>query len=199
MKIICFIAILLYSALNLQLAFALDAQDIIKLKEVGVHNTIILELISSKAITRALITVDEIIQLKSAGINENLILSIIRESPSTVPELDKEDAADRTLKRNIKRKEIELDLLKKRLDVSVDHLSKLFANPEIIKLVNDGKISGEDYADIVKHLKQYARDEDSVDYREDRHINIDIKKKVFGAPEKSKKSETYKPHIYIVK
>ena len=51
---------------------------------------------------------------------------------------------------------------------------KLMMNPEIIKLVDTGKISSKDYADIAKYLKQYARDEDSVDYREDIRLKTSI-------------------------
>jgi len=42
--------------------------------------------------------------------------------------------------------------------------------------VHEGKISSGDYAEIVKHLKQYARDEETTEYGDNGDINLDIKK-----------------------
>ena len=114
---------------------------------------------------------------------DKAILEIIEDANQPVPELDRQDAKDFALRRDIKRAEMkleyqkkELELVRKRLEITREHLSKLITNPEILKLVEAGKISSADYAAIVKHMKQYARDEDSVDYREDRRIKVDIKK-----------------------
>ena len=156
-------------------AFALNAEDIIKLKKAGVGNELILKIDQSKAIYRALISVDEVIVLKSAGFSDDFILKKIKQGGATAPEQDREDAADRALKRKITRNEMKLGLLKKQLNIQVEYLSRLITNPEIIKLVHDGKIASEDYAEIVKYLKQYARDEETIEYG-DGDINIDIKK-----------------------
>ena len=178
---------------------AVNPADLVKLKKAGVSNEVITEVIGSNAIDRAIISVNEIVAMKAAEMPDEAILKIIRRANPPVSELDSEDAKDRTLSHEIKREEMKLDLLKTQLDVSIDFLSKLIANPEIIKLVNDGKISSEDYAAIVKHLKQYARDEDSIDYREDRHMDIDIKKNVYGTSERTKRQESCMPQVYIVK
>ena len=178
---------------------AVSPADLVTLKKAGVGNEVITEVISSNAIDRAIISVDEIVAMKAAEMSDETILTIIRRANPAVSDLDAEDAKDRSLSRETKRKEIKLDFIKKQLDVSIDFLSKLITNPEIMKLVRDGKIASEDYAAIIKHLKQYARDEDSVDYREDRNRDIDIKKKVYGINERTKRPENYMSHVYIVK
>ena len=62
------------------------------------------------------------------------------------------------------------------MDILVEYLSKLITNSDLIRLVNEGKIASEDYAEIIKYLKHYARDEDTIDYPDNGDINIDINK-----------------------
>jgi hypothetical protein len=181
------------------IVLAVNPADLVRLKEAGVSNHVITEVISSNAVDRAIISVDEIIAMKAAEMPDEAIIKLIQEANPPVAELDGEDAQGRALAREKRREEVKLDLLKKQLAVSLDYLSKLITNPEIIKLVNNGKISSEDYVAIVKHLKQYAGGEDSVDYREDRHIDMGVKKRVYDTSGQTKRSENYNPHIYIVK
>ena len=198
-KYLCSLVVIWYFILTPIAVSAVSPADLVTLKKAGVSNEVITEVMSSNAIDRAIISVDEIVAMKAAGMPDETILTMIRRANPTVSELDLEDAKDRSLGREIKRKEMKLYLIKKQLDVSIYFLSKLITNPEIIKLVQDGKIASEDYAAIVKHLKQYARDEDSVNYREDRHIDIDVKKKIHGIPESTKRPGNDVSHVYIVK
>ena len=198
-KYLCSLVVIWYFILTPIAVSAVSPADLVTLKKAGVSNEVITEVMSSNAIDRAIISVDEIVAMKAAGMPDETILTMIRRANPTVSELDLEDAKDRSLGREIKRKEMKLYIIKKQLDVSIYFLSKLITNPEIIKLVQDGKIASEDYAAIVKHLKQYARDEDSVNYREDRHIDIDVKKKIHGIPESTKSPGNDVSHVYIVK
>lgn len=195
----CSLLVCWYVVLTPIIVLAVNPADLVRLKEAGVSNGVITEVIGSNAVDRAIISVDEIIAMKTAEIPDEAIIKLIHEANPPVAELDGEDAQDRVLGREKRRTEVKLELLKRQLAVSVDYLSKLITNPEIMKLVNDGKISSEDYAAIVKHLKQYAGGEDSVDYREDRHIDMGVEKKVYGTSGQTKRSEHYSPHIYIVK
>jgi len=174
---ILFIALIWQFIFSLTPAFALNAEDIIRLKNAGAGNDLILKIDQSKAIYRALVSVDEVIELKSSGFSDEFILKKIEQGGATAPEQDREDAADRALKRRITRNEMKLGLLKKQLNVSVDYLSRLIANPDVVKLVKSGKIASEDYGEIVKYLKQYARGEETNEYGDGGNINIDIKKK----------------------
>lgn len=158
------------------LSLAVNPNDVIKLKKAGVSDGLLKEIIRSDAIARALITVDEIVEMKAVNIGDNVILTIIREGSAAAPELDREDAADRALKREVKRSEIGLELQRKELDLVIEYVSALITNPEVIKLVGEGKIASEDYARIVKYLKQYARGEETLEYGEDGDITIDIDK-----------------------
>jgi len=157
-------------------ASAVNPSDLIKLKNAGVSDKVIIAVIESNAIQRAIISIDQIIAMKSVKIADGVILKIIETANQPIPDLDRQDTKDFALERHIKRAEIGLELKKKELVVAREYLSKLMTNPEILKLVKAGKISSKDFADITKYLKQYARDEDSVDYREDKHIDINIKK-----------------------
>jgi len=168
--------ILWHSLFGLTEAFAVNSSDIIKLKKAGVSDRIIKEVISSNAIARALISVDEIVEMKKAEVGDEIMLAFIEQGNSNGPELDREDAEDRALGRRIKREEQRLQLKKKELNLLIEYLSKLITNPEIIKLVHEGKIASEDYAGIVKYLKQYARDEETLGYGDEGDINIDIDK-----------------------
>ena len=114
--------------------------------------------------------------MKDVNIGDDVILTILEQGSAPAPELDREDAADRALVRRIIRQEMRLELQRKELDILAEYVSALIANPEIIKLVHEGKIAGEDYARIVKYLKQYARGEETQEYDYDGDINIDIKK-----------------------
>lgn len=156
-------------------ALAVNPSDLIKLKKAGVSDKVIVAVIESNAIQRAIISIDQIIAMKSVRIADGVILKIIETANRPIPDLDRQDTKDFALKRHIKRAEIGLELKKKELVVARGYLSKLMTNPEILKLVKAGKISSKDFADITKYLKQYAGDEDSIDYREDKHIDINIK------------------------
>lgn len=171
-----FAAILFWSVFSPPAALAINPADLIKLKEAGVSNQIIHAVIESNAIDRAIISVDEIVAMKAAKIPDKDILRIIQDANQPVPELDSQDAGDFSLRRELKRAEMKLELQKKELEIAREHLSRLITHPEILNLVKTGKLSSEDYAAIVKYLKQYARDEDSVDYREDKNIQVDIEK-----------------------
>lgn len=175
-KYICFMMVLWHSIFSSTNAFAVNPADLIRLKKAGVSDKVITEIIDSDAISRAIVSIDEIIEMKAAKIGDEVILKIIEQANAPVPELDRQDAADRQLKREIKRQEMKLDFAKKELDIARKHLSKLITNPEIIKLVKAGKISGEDYAAIIKYLKQYAAGEETKEYGDEGDIDIDIKK-----------------------
>ncbi len=175
-KYILVIMILWHLVFSATGAFAVNPKDIVTLKKAGVSDSLIKEIISSDAIVRALISVDEIVEMKGAKIGDEVILAIIQKGSATAPELDKENAADRALMRKIKRQEMKLEMQKKELDLLVEYLSRLITNPEITKLIHEGKIAGEDYADIVKYLKQYARGEETIEYGDEGDIIIDIKK-----------------------
>ena len=58
-------------------AFALNSGDIVRLKRAGVSDKVIEEIIRSKAIVRALVSVDEVIEMKAAGIGDGIILAMI--------------------------------------------------------------------------------------------------------------------------
>lgn len=175
----CILAIMVFWSLffGLAEAFAVNPNDIIKLKMADVSERIIKKVIDSNAVARALISVDEIVEMKKAKIGDEIILAFIEQGSANGPELDRDDAEDRVLNRRISREEERLKFQKKELDLLVDYLSKLITNPEIIKLVHEGKIAGEDYAGIVKYLKQYAKDEETLEYGDEGDINIDIDKK----------------------
>ena len=175
-KYILVIMILWHLIFSVTGAFAVNSKDIVMLKKAGVSDRIIKEIISSDAISRALISVDEIVEMKEAKIGDEVILTIIQQGNAPVSELDREDSADRAIKRKIKRQELILEIQKKELDVLVEYVLRLINNPEIIRLVHEGKIASEDYAEIVKYLKQYARDEETTEYGDNGDINIDIKK-----------------------
>lgn len=179
-------------------ALAVNPSDIIKMKTAGVSDKVIIAVVESNAIFRAIISVDEIIAMKSMP---EIVLTMIENANRPSPELERQDSKDFALKRNIKRLEVdmqgkikraemELELKKKELAVVSEHLINLMTNPEILKLVKAGKISSKDFADITKYMKQYARDEDSVDYREDKHLDIDIKK-TYTSPSKKGYRKTH--------
>ena len=161
---------------NVTGALAVNSEDIVMLKKAGVSDRLIMEIITSDAISRALISVDEIVEMKEVKIGDEVILAIIHQGNAPVSELDSEDSVDRALKRKVKRQKLILEIKKKELDVLVEYVLKLINNPEIIKLVHEGKIASEDYAEIVRYLKQYARDEETTEYSDNGDITIDIKK-----------------------
>jgi len=175
-KYISIIMLLCHLLFGLSSAFAVNPKDIVRLKKAGVGDRLIREIISSHAISRALISVEEIVEMKEAKIGDEVILTIIQEGSATAPELDREDFAYRALKRMMKRQQIILEMEKKELDLLVQYLSGLITNPEVIKLVHEGKIASEDYAQIVKYLKQYARGEETIEYGDQGDIIIDIDK-----------------------
>jgi len=170
------IMMLWYLIFGMTGALAINSKDMVMLKKAGVSDRLIKEIVSSDAISRALISVDEIVEMKEAKIGDEVIIAIIQQGNAPTPELDREDTADRVLKRKINRQELILEIQKKELHVLVEYVLRLINNPEIIRLVHDGKIASEDYAEIVKYLKQYARDEETIEYGDSGDINIDIKK-----------------------
>jgi hypothetical protein len=170
------ITMLWHFVFSVSIAFAVDPNDIVRLKKAGVSDTVLKEIVRTDAIARALLSVDEIIKMKKVEVGDEVILSILAQGSADVPELDKEDAADRELMRELKRQELRLELLRKEFNIFTAYVSALITNPEIIKLVREGKISGKDYAQIVKYLKQYARDEETREYGDEGDITIDIDK-----------------------
>jgi hypothetical protein len=170
------ITLLWYFVFSASIALAVDPKDIVKLKKAGVSDTVLREIVRTDAIARALLSVDEIIEMKKVNVGDDVILSILAQGSAGASELDKEDAADRALMREVKRQELQLELLRKEFDLFVAYVSALITNPEITKLVREGKISGDDYAQIVKYLKQYARDEETREYGDQGDITIDIDK-----------------------
>lgn len=165
-------------------ALAINPCDIIKLKKAGVSDKVIIAVVDSNAVIRAIISVDEIIAMKSMP---EVVLAMIENANRPVHELERQDSKDFALKRKIKRTEMELELQRKRNNILSEHLHNLITNPEILKLVESGKIASKDFADITKYLKQAARDEDSVDYREDIRLDADINIKETRAPRSKKK------------
>ena len=186
-KYIIAFAILLCLFLSPANVLAVNPSDLIKLKGAGVSDKVIIAVVESNAILRAIISVDEIISMKSMP---EVVLKMIEDANQPIPDLDRQDTKDFALKRDIKRAEMKLKLQKEQLAVAREHLTKLITNPEILKLVKAGKISSKDFADMTKYMKQYARDEDSVDYREDKRLDIDIKK-TYTSPSKKGYRKTH--------
>jgi hypothetical protein len=195
--IVSFVVVLylLFSPANV---LAVNPSDIVKMKTGGVSDKVIIAVVESNAIFRAIISVDEIIAMKSMP---EVVLTMIENANRPSPELDRQDSKDFALKRNIKRLEMDmqgkikraemkLELQRKKNKILSDHLLSLITNPEILKLVKAGKISSKDFADITKYMKQYARDEDSVDYREDKRLDIDIQK-TYISPSKQSYRKTH--------
>lgn len=192
-KYVMSFVILLCLLLSPAKALAVNPADLIKLKNAGVSDKVIIAVIESNAIQRAIISIDQIIAMKSVKIADEVILKIIENANRPIPELDRQDTKDFALKRHITQAEMQLELKEKELEITREHLSKLVTNPEILKLVKAGKISSKDYADITKHLKQYARDEDSVDYREDILLDTDINIKKTYTPRSKKEHRKTHP------
>ncbi|MCD4717924.1 MAG: hypothetical protein K8R45_14440, partial [Desulfobacterales bacterium] len=65
-KYLFVIVMLWHSLFGLTQAFAINSNDIMKLKKAGVSDRIIKKVINSNAIARALISVDEIVEMKKA-------------------------------------------------------------------------------------------------------------------------------------
>ena len=130
-KYLLIIPIFWHSLFGLTGAFAFNSDDIIKMKEAGVSDKIIKKVISSNAISRAVISVDEIVEMKKAEIGDDIVLVIIEQSGANDPELDREEAEDRALKRKIRREEDKLQLQEKELNLLMAYISKLITNPEV--------------------------------------------------------------------
>ena len=178
---------------------AVNPSDLIKLKGAGVSDKVIIAVVESNAIQRAIISVDEIISMKAMP---EVVLKMIEDANQPIPDLDRQDTKDFALKRDIKRAEMKLELKKKELKITREHLSKLITNPEILKLVKAGKISSEDFADITKYMKQHARDEDSVDYREDKRLNVDANiniKETYTLPSKKERRKIHPSSVDLIK
>lgn len=153
----------------------LPARDVIKLKKAGVKTELLSEIIKSNAIYRALITIEGVVEMKKAGVTDEDILAIIKAGNPTVSDSVKEDRKDYKLDREIERRDKIIALQSRELDVLRNHLLKLMNNKEVLSLVERGKISSSDYKDIVKYLKQYARDEDTDDSDDGDDIEVNIK------------------------
>jgi hypothetical protein len=175
-KYVVMIVLLWHFMCCVSIGYAVGSSDIVRLKKAGVSDRVIVKIIRSNAIARALLSVEEVIEMKAAQVGDEVILALIEGGSTTVPELDREDALDRALKRQIDRQEMVVMLQKKELDVLVAYLTALITNPEVVKLVHEGKLASEDYAAIVKYLKQYALGEETREYGEGDDITIDIKK-----------------------
>jgi hypothetical protein len=141
-------------------ALAVNPSDIIKMKTAGVSDKVIIAVVESNAIFRAIISVDEIIAMKSMP---EIVLTMIENANRPSPELERQDSKDFALKRNIKRLEVdmqgkikraemELELKKKELAVVSEHLINLMTNPEILKLTHpDSGVTLEDLI-IIKSI-----------------------------------------------
>ena len=186
-KYITTFAILLCLLLGPANVLAVNPADLVTIKNAGVSDKVIMAVVESNAIQRAIISVDEIISMKSMP---EVVLKMIEDANQPIPDLDRQDTKDFAMKRDIKRAKMKLKLQKERLAVAREHLSKLITNPEILKLVKAGKIASKDFADITKYIKQSARDEDSVDYRVDKRLDIDIKEQ-YPSPSKKGYRKTH--------
>ena len=88
-KYVLSVVIVLWHFVLIQMtAFAVNPSDIVSLKKAGVSDEVIREIISSDAISRALISVDEIIRIKEAHIGDEIILEIIQQGNVSGNELD---------------------------------------------------------------------------------------------------------------
>ena len=172
--------IALYLIFSQAEALAVNPADLIKLKKAGVSDKVIIAVVDSNAISRAIISIDQIIAMKSLKMSDEVILKIIEGANRPISDLDEQDSKDFVLNRQIKRAEMKLEFQNKELKITREYLSKLITNPEILRLVKAGKISSKDYAEITKYLKQYTRDEDSVDFREEKFLKSNMNTKKIG-------------------
>lgn len=175
------IATFIFLTLSPIKTLAVTPSDLIQLKKAGINDPVIIKVIESKAITRAIISVDEIIAMKAVDIPDEAIIKLIDKGGQSARELSQENAVDRTLQRDIYRQEMilefqkkELEVLKKELDITRMHLTQLINNPEIIQLVREGKISSMDFTEITRYLKQYARDEETDNFSNEENLNVDV-------------------------
>ena len=158
-------------------AGVLKAEQVIRLQKAGAGKELITHIIESQAISRALVSFQDVLTMKENGVSDDIIRGIIDAGNPTVKELAKEDAYDRKLQRHIQRQKQIIQLQRKRQQALVDFLNKLIHNQHLQKLVQEKKISGDEYRHIVRYLKQYARDEPTYDWDDDGDINIDVRKK----------------------
>lgn len=175
-KILILITLLLLGV-NLQsTASVLKAEEVIKLKKAGAGKELLTQIIKTNALSRALTSIDDVVKMKTAGVEDSTIIALIQAGNPTVDQSIKEEEQDLVLEREIKRRDKILALQKRELKVAREHLLGLINNKEVLALVKAGKIDSEEFADIVRYMKQYARDEDTNDIDEGDEINIDIKK-----------------------
>ena len=157
-------------------AEVLDSTEIIRLKEAGAGEDLIQEIIRTNAIYRALATVDGIIEMKDANVSDEVIITMLRAGNPTIEQSATQEELDNALAREIERAHHIIALQRSQLDLAADYLERLITNEQILQLVEKNKINSEDYREIVKFLKQYARDEDTDNYDDDGDdINVDIK------------------------
>jgi len=157
-------------------AGVLNAEQVIQLQEAGGGKELISHIIENQAISRALVSFNDVIKMKKNGVSDEIIMSIIDAGNPTVKELAKQDEYDRKLLRHIERQKEIIRLQRERQDALVDFLNKMVHNKYLQELVREGKISGDDYRQIVKYLKQYARDEPTYDWNDEGDIDVDISK-----------------------
>ncbi len=157
-------------------AGVLNAEQVLRLQKAGAGKDLIVHIIESQAIARALVSFDDLVAMKEGGVSDQIIIGIIDAGNPTAKELAKQDEYDRRLLRHIQRQREIILLQRERQDALVDFLSKLIHNEHLQDLVNAGKISGEDYRRIVKYLKQYAKDEPTYEWDDEGDIDIEITK-----------------------
>jgi hypothetical protein len=157
-------------------AGVLNAEQVLRLQKAGAGKDLIVHIIESQAIARALVSFDDLVAMKEGGVSDEIIIGIIDAGNPTAKELAKQDAYDRRLLRHIQRQREIILLQRERQEALVDFLSKLIHNNHLQELVSTGKISGDDYRRIVKYLKQYAKDEPTYEWDDEGDIDIEITK-----------------------
>ncbi|MFO7878298.1 MAG: hypothetical protein R6U55_17150 [Desulfovermiculus sp.] len=155
-------------------AGVLNAEQVVRLQEVGAGKELIAHIIESQAIARALVSFNDVVKMKENGVADESIIRIIDAGNPTVKELAKQDEYDRKLLRHIQRQKEIIKLQREGQDVLVDFITQLMNNEHLQEMVREGKISGEDYRRIVKYLKQFAKDEPTYDWNDEGDIDINV-------------------------
>lgn len=153
----------------------LSAEQVIRLHKAGAGEELVTHIIENQAIARALVSFSDVVSMKENGVSDAMIMGIIDAGNPTGKELDRQARRDRNVRRALQRQEQIIQLQRKRLDVLADYVTTLITNDHILKLVREGKISGDDYQKIVKYLKQYANEEPTYEL-DDGDIDISVTK-----------------------
>lgn len=200
MRIRLIILIFLLSYLYASVSYALNAEEIIRLKQADVGEKLLLELERTDAIMQGVISVGEIIKLKEAGLSDEFIIKKIRVSSADINERSRHEMELREMEHRIqlaelalKEKERQIQQLRLHLKVISSYLLNFITNKEILKIVEKGKISGGDYKEIVKLLKELALGKESVDKK------VEIKKDITLKSESSSSSGSIPMEIHIIK